>query len=551
MQAFTAGERSSFDELVTRHVDLVYASARRQVKDPHLADDITQAVFLVLFQRAKSLKPGTVLSAWLHRTTQYCAANAQRMDSNRRRHEQKAVAMNVQYTTDPGDVLDRAELMSRLDELVNKLPDMERKVLIMRYFQGRENAEVALVLGVSVAAAAKKVQRAVERLRRMLERNGQPTAAAALRVGLAGIQRFSASADLVRSIGSTGTSSLPSQVHTIASGAMRDAARRQYKNIAAVGALAMVLVAVIGLAIRWVPAEFANPVAAAQATTQPAATRPTQPPAWRAKFDEVYHLDPGEAVRRVRPPYIPERNGFVEDIFKPTFDPHGAQNAAVDKLDTAAEMPVAMYLEFNSGTNRVERWTRSSSDHAWAMDSLMVNLVGIEPANLELAGPLAGIPLPGDWVIRRGATQQQRLDAMQRITAETPAAFSAEKERLKRNVVVAHGHYSKDDFIDGIVRLSVYEDLNRTRESGEPGWFFRELGHMLNCPIVNEWDGSQGVHIEFNYFKIHTAGMNGDDDKNKRAEILKQLSEQMHIQLTEEIRDVDVWVITPVNHQVP
>src|ERR1700722_15285057 len=84
-----SGSEQAFATLVSRHVNLVNSVAVRKVHDVHLAEEITQAVFIILARKAGSLSPKTILSAWLCRTAQYASADALKIQRRRQRREQE------------------------------------------------------------------------------------------------------------------------------------------------------------------------------------------------------------------------------------------------------------------------------------------------------------------------------------------------------------------------------------------------------------------------------------------------------------------------------
>jgi RNA polymerase sigma factor (sigma-70 family) len=171
------GSEEAFRELVRRHIDLVYAAARRTLGDVHLAQDVAQTVFSDLARKAPVLPRGTVLAGWLYQSARYAAAKVVRSEERRRRRETLALESEM----NPNEpVPDWESLRPILDEAMEELPAEDRDAVLLRYFQRRELKSVGDALGISDEAARKRVARALERLRTTLSRRGLTTTATAL-----------------------------------------------------------------------------------------------------------------------------------------------------------------------------------------------------------------------------------------------------------------------------------------------------------------------------------------------------------------------------------
>src|SRR5439155_18897967 len=102
------GDHAAFEQLTRRYMDLVYSAAARRVGDRHLAEDVTQAVFIILATRPHSARRSGPLSAWLLTTVRYAAANAMKIERRRFRHGQAAAEAAAGIggcSPNPSDVL--------------------------------------------------------------------------------------------------------------------------------------------------------------------------------------------------------------------------------------------------------------------------------------------------------------------------------------------------------------------------------------------------------------------------------------------------------------
>jgi RNA polymerase sigma factor (sigma-70 family) len=173
----SAGDRAAAGELVSRYVDFVYACALRQVRDSHLAEDVTQAAFVILLAKATRLPNDTILHAWLFNTTRYAAANALRMRARRARHERIAGRARREPPTRE-DVENPATPL--LDDALAALREPDRRAVLLSYFAQQSWREVGAAIGVSEEAARKRVDRAVGKLRDYFARRGVSVSGASL-----------------------------------------------------------------------------------------------------------------------------------------------------------------------------------------------------------------------------------------------------------------------------------------------------------------------------------------------------------------------------------
>ena len=173
---------TAFAALVARHVDKVYATALRHTRNVHAAEEITQAVFVILAKQSGRLGAKVILAGWLYETARLTAVTYLRSEIRRARREQEAHMQSA--LNEPADDA-WPHLAPLLDDAMSKLSAAERHAVVLRYFDGKSLGEVGAALGASEDAAKKRVSRAVEKLRGWFTKRGVTLSATVLTATIA------------------------------------------------------------------------------------------------------------------------------------------------------------------------------------------------------------------------------------------------------------------------------------------------------------------------------------------------------------------------------
>jgi RNA polymerase sigma factor (sigma-70 family) len=160
-------DEGAFGAIVGRYVGLVHGSAcRRLGPRVHLAEDVCQRVFTLLARRAPGLIHHPALGAWLHRCTRNLS-----LETLRKEHRVEKLAQSVTSisnpSTPPEPSIEWERVRPLLDEAIDRLPESDHEIVLLRYFGGLSFAEAGqwCVSRGTLLAGAPRATRALDRLR--------------------------------------------------------------------------------------------------------------------------------------------------------------------------------------------------------------------------------------------------------------------------------------------------------------------------------------------------------------------------------------------------
>src|SRR5881296_1730944 len=171
------GSEEAFATLVARHVNKVYSIALRHTRNAHQAEEITQAVFVLLARKSRQLGKRVILSGWLCRSARLSAVTFARSEIRRTRREQEA---HMQNLLNESEAEVWPQIAPLLDTAMAGLSEADHDAVALRFFDGKSMKEIGAALGASEDATKMRVNRAVERLRIFFTRRGIVCSAAVL-----------------------------------------------------------------------------------------------------------------------------------------------------------------------------------------------------------------------------------------------------------------------------------------------------------------------------------------------------------------------------------
>ena len=348
------GDEAAFSDLVQRCLPLVYSAALRQVRRPEIAEEVAQVVFVILARKAKRLHRDVILSGWLYQTTRYACQRAIRTEMRRIKREREAAQQGAQMEQSENN-WNSVEPM--LDDLMARLREQDRLVLVLRFFEGQSLAQIGDRMGTSEDAAQKRVARALERLRTLFSKNSVQTSTAVLASLLGAHSVGAAPAGLAAGVvvaASSSAAAMAPLTATLLKSTINMMTWIKIKTLAPVGAAVAVAASVpmVGLHSQKVALEEENQaLQAAAVSVADYSAKSEELNALKQKVGELEALrEQAKEVHRLRArvsQMSQERKAMLGQIdalkkAPPTIVMSQESNESSDQLDPAAEQRIAV-----------------------------------------------------------------------------------------------------------------------------------------------------------------------------------------------------------------
>jgi len=263
-----------------------------------------------------------------------------------------------------------------------------------------------------------------------------------------------------------------------------------------------------------------------------------EPEAWRVVFETVYRLEDDQILKRIAPPFIPERMTYYK----------------TDNTRQAEAIPRGPDRMIFHWEGKLRRWGMGFGK-VLALSRVLNHVLQLK--SFEYNGPkeLLDLELPGDWIIRNEMPQDAKLAALEDlIEAELGRNIRFEKRPIKREVIIASGRFKFHPPVGTYESTSVHmyaDEVDPDERSGggtddSLAEFLETLGNRVNIPVIDRTEPIEEISIPFRHHRSSATFREPDEQERARKLrlMLDHLTEQTELQFEVTTQPVEVWVVT-------
>lgn len=265
-------------------------------------------------------------------------------------------------------------------------------------------------------------------------------------------------------------------------------------------------------------------------------------PAWRQRFEAVYRLEKEQILKRICPPFIPERRDYY-------VNEHSDQASAISRS------PDSFFFHL---VGKLKNWGLMFGTPS--LDSTLRNVLRLKSYEYDGTKELLDMELLGDWIVRDEASQKEKLTAMEQVLVDELGRYIRfEKRTVEREVIVATGQFRFRPLPEALNDSLIYmfSDIFDTDSGGGGGTadsipeLLSAIGNQVGMLVIDKTEPSEEMRIP--YYHHRSSYLRRVKDKTEKAEklrmMLDNLTKQTGLQFEISLQPVEVWLVTEHNEE--
>jgi len=268
---------------------------------------------------------------------------------------------------------------------------------------------------------------------------------------------------------------------------------------------------------------------------------------WRQRFNKVYFLEDGQVLKRIAPPFIPERKDYYKEE-------ESSQASHIER-------PPDFFTFHWDG--ELKNWGMGFGSGKRPLKSVLGSNLSMNQNSYEGPEELLDIEVPGDWIVRKDASEEQKLKALEEILAkEIDRKIRFEKRTVERKAIIATGSFkyhrlpvAQDDrYILMFSGDFVNEDGGGGGTADSVHKFLEAMeaiGNRVNTPVIDRTESSEQIRIPYRHYRsAYLSRIEDPTEKEKKMiQLLDNISRQTNLQFRVEMQPVEKWFVTEENQE--